>query len=284
MLSNMLDNKLSKEEEITEQQIVDLLEAMFKKTGYDFRDYSRAHIKRRIQHRLALSNFESIDEMTKRVEVDEILVKEILQDLSINVTEMFRDPDLYHVLRKEVIPFLKTYPYFKIWHAGCASGEEVYSMAILLKEEGILERARIYATDFSPKAVARAKEGIYSNNQIKLHTKNYILAGCNNDFSDYYHSKYDSVIISPELKKNIVFAEHNLVTDSVFNEMNLIVCRNVMIYFNRNLQNRVVGLFKESLADMGMLVIGNKENIRFIDNGKYFETIDDRQKIYRRVV
>ena len=201
-----------------------LLEAIFNKYGYDFRNYSKAHIKRRILHRLSLSGLDNISAMTHKAIYDKNFASQILLDFSINVTEMFRDPDFYFFIRKEVIPILKTYPFVKIWHAGCATGEEVYSMAIVLKEENLYDRTQIYATDFNAKVIKSAKDGIYSIKNIKDFTRNYQKAGGKESFSDYYTANYNSVIIDNSLKKNIVFSEHNLVTDSVFAEVNMIIC------------------------------------------------------------
>jgi len=258
------------------------LEAIFQKYAYDFRNYSKAHIKRRILHRMSTSSFKSISEMQHTLLNEETFFEQILKDFSINVTEMFRDPSFYKKFREEVIPILKTYPYIKIWHAGCSTGEEVYSMAIILKEEGLYERSQIYATDFNQVVIKKAKDGIYPINKIKEYTYNYQKSGGLNSFSDYYTAKYDSVILNPDLKQNIVFADHNLVSDKVFAEVHLVVCRNVLIYFNKQLQDNVFRLFKESLIPGGYLCLGSKESLRFSDSFQHFETIDDSEKIYKR--
>ncbi|MCD4773662.1 MAG: protein-glutamate O-methyltransferase CheR [Bacteroidales bacterium] len=259
-----------------------LLEAIFTKYGYDFRNYSKAHIKRRILHRVSASNLNSISEIQHKVLYDKDFFEIILRDLSINVTEMFRDPSFYKHLREEVVPILKTYPYIKIWHAGCSTGEEVYSMAILLKEEGIYDRTQIYATDFNKLVLQAAKEGIYPINKIKEFTYNYQKAGGVNSFSDHYTAKYDSVILNKSLKKNIVFAEHNLVTDNVFAEVNVVICRNVLIYFDKKLQNRVFNLFEESLIQGGYLCLGSKESLSFSNNFNKYTIISDKEKIYKK--
>ena len=251
--------------ETSDLEISLLLEAIDQQYGYDFREYSQAHIRRRIMNRMALSKFEDISEMQSKVLNDETFASELLQDLSITVTEMFRDPVFYRSLRENVIPILKTYPFIKIWHAGCATGEEAYSMAILLQEEGLYDRTTIYATDFNQMALNRAKDGIFSNKMIKEYTSNYQLAGGKESFSSYYTSNYDNVIMNHSLKKNIVWANHNLVTDSVFAEVNLILCRNVLIYFDKNLQNKVQNLFYSSLINGGVLCLGSKESLRFSD-------------------
>jgi chemotaxis protein methyltransferase CheR len=232
-------------------------------------------------HRLAISGINSVSELQHKVLYDETFFHQLLQDLSINTTEMFRDPDFFLSIREQVIPVLKTYPFIKIWHAGCSSGEEVYSMAILLKEEGLLNRTQIYATDFNPAVLQKAKEAIYPVNLMKDYTRNYIKSGGKNSFSEYYNARYDSAIMKNILKENIVFADHNLVTDSVFGEMNLIMCRNTLIYFNKSLQDKVVGLFRDSLVSGGFLCLGSKESITFSPHNIYFEPVVAKHKIFR---
>lgn len=259
-----------------------LLEAIFLKYGYDFRDYSKAHLKRRIMHRLSLSELNTISQMQHQVLYDRAFLETLLKDFSINVTEMFRDPPFYKVFRREVVPVLKTYPYIKMWHAGCSSGEEVYSMAILLKEEGLYERTQIYATDFNVEVLEKAKQAIYPIDDIKDYTYNYQQSGGLASFADYYIARYDSVILDHALKKKIIFADHNLVTDGVFGEMHVIICRNVLIYFNRDLQNKVFKLFYESLRNGGFLGIGTKESLRFSDYMEKFDIISENLKIYQK--
>ncbi len=259
-----------------------LLEAIFRKYGYDFREYSQAHIRRRITNRMSISGIKNIAQMQSMVLNDDLFVSELLQDLSITVTEMFRDPIFYKSLREKVIPILKTYPFIKIWHAGCASGEEAYSMAILLQEEGLYDRTTIYATDFNQSALNSAKEGIFSNKLIKEYTANYQLSGGKESFSNYYTSHYDNVIMNQSLKKNIVWANHNLVTDSVFAEVNLLLCRNVLIYFNQNLQNKVQTLFYDSLINGGILALGSKESIQFTDYFMQYSELDPKQRIFKK--
>lgn len=257
------------------------LEGVFLRYGYDFRNYSRAHIKRRVLNRMSLAGFESVSDLTQKVLVDEPYFLSIIKDFSINVTEMFRDPDFFKYLREEIIPILKSFPKIRIWHAGCSSGQEVYSMAILLKEEGLYDRSTIYATDFNKDILATAKEGIYPIEVVKEYTANYLRAGGRESFSEYYVAKYDSILLDSSLKDNIVFAEHNLVTDAVFNEMHLIMCRNVLIYFNSNLQDRVFGLFKDSLRHRGFLCLGSKESLKGVTSTSY-ETIEANLKVYRK--
>jgi chemotaxis protein methyltransferase CheR len=261
-----------------------LIEAIFKRYGYDFRDYNKAHIRRRILFRTAALGLRSISELQHKVLHENDFFDLILKDLSINVTEMYRDPGFYASLRKEVLPMLKTYPYVKLWLAGCSTGEEVYSFAIMLEEEGLYDRTQIYATDFNPISLETARKGIYSVARIKEYTANYQLSGGINSFSDYYVANYDSVIFNQDLRKNIVFAEHNLVTDSVFAEVHMIICRNVLIYFNKDLQNKVVRLFSESLIKGGFLGLGSKENLMFTEVVDQFTVIDAKEKIYKKKV
>ena len=195
---------------------------------------------------------------------------------------MFRDPNFYKSFRENVMPVLKTYPFIKIWHAGCATGEEAYSMAIILKEEGLYERTTIYATDFNQRVLDLAKEGIFSNKMMADYTSNYQLSGGKEAFSNYYTSSYDNVIMKQSLKQNIVWANHNLVTDSVFAEVNLILCRNVLIYFDKDLQNKVQELFYNSLINGGLLCLGSKEGLRFTDYAEKYYELDKKQRIFKK--
>jgi chemotaxis protein methyltransferase CheR len=259
-----------------------LLEAIYLKYGFDFRSYARASVKRRILHRLVNSGMENISAMQHRILNDADFFNTLLLDLSINFSEMFRDPSFYLALRKKVIPVLKTFPFIKIWNAGCSSGEEVYSTAILLKEEGLYKRSQIYATDFNDVILQKAKEGIFPVDRIKEYTTNYQKSGGKKSFADYYNAKYEYAAISQSLKKNIVFANHNLVTDGVFGEMNLIMCRNVLIYFNRELQNHVFQLFHSSMTRYGFLCLGSKEDLNFSNVRDSFENFDKKEKIYKK--
>ncbi len=259
-----------------------LLETLFQKYGYDFRQYSEAHIRRRIRNRMVQSGIENFSDVRTKILTDESFVAKLLHDLSITVTEMFRDPDFYRSLRKNVIPILKTYPFIKIWHAGCSGGQEAYSMAILIQEAGLYERTTIYATDFNQRIIDQAKSGIFSNVLIKEYTANYHLSGGQASFSDYYTSDNSNAIMNQSLKKNIVWAHHNLVTDSVFAEVNMILCRNVLIYFDKQLQNKVHTLFYNSLMNGGILCLGAKESLKFSDlYSKYSET-DAKNRIYKK--
>jgi len=261
-----------------------LLEAIFLRYGYDFRNYSKAHIKRRVLHRLGTSQLQTVTDLQNKVLRDRDFFFEFLDDLSINVTELFRDPDFYKSLRENIIPKLRTYAWFKIWHAGCATGEEVYSLAILLQEEGLLDRCQIYATDFNQKVLEIAREGVYHKAEIEQYERNYLLSGGKQKLSDYYQSMYGSVMFNKELSGRIVFADHNLVTDSVFADVNLILCRNVLIYFEKSLQENVVSLFYESLVPSGILCLGTKESLKFTRHEKLFEAIDEKQRIFKKLM
>jgi chemotaxis protein methyltransferase CheR len=261
-----------------------LIEAVNRFYGYDFSNYSKAHIKRRMMVFLAKHRFESVSEMQHHVLHNAQIFEDFLNNFSINVTEMFRDPGFYSEFRKHTVPILKTYPYLKIWIAGCATGEEVYSFAIMLKEEGLLSRSTIYATDFNREALQKAGKAIYSIDNIKNYTANYQKSGGKSSFSDYYMANYNSVIIDKSLKVNVVFAEHNLVTDGVFTEANLIVCRNVLIYFNRELQDKVLSLFNDSLITGGFLALGTKETIQFSSIANKYTTVSKENKIYKKSI
>lgn len=259
-----------------------LLEAVFLKYGYDFRDYATAHTKRRLAHRMELSGLSNFAQMQHKVIHDEGFFNTLLLDLSINVTEMFRDPWFYKTVRETVVPHLKTYPFIKVWHAGCSAGQEVYSMAILLAEEGMKERAQIYATDFNELILEKAREGIYPIDVIRAYTANYQQGGGTGSFGDYYTADYENVIIERSLRERVLFSSHNLVTDGVFGEMHVIFCRNVLIYFNRDLQNRVLRLFYDSLCPGGFLCLGSKESLKFSELADHFTPVAGREKIYRK--
>lgn len=278
----MLTNTTNSTDYIEKIEMDLLLEAVNRYYGYDFSNYSKAHIKRRLKVFQTKQRYASISELQHHVLHNSTIFEEFLNNFSINVTEMFRDPSFYLDFRIKVVPVLKTYPYIKIWIAGCATGEEVYSFAIMLKEEGLLERTTIYATDFNKEAIQKAKKAIYNIDTIKAYTSNYQKAGGTCSFSDYYMANYDSVIIDKSLKTNIVYAEHNLVTDGVFTEANLIVCRNVLIYFNRELQDKVLKLFNESLITGGFLALGTKETIQFSSVNNKYSTISKNNKIFKK--
>lgn len=263
-------------------ELVELLESIRFVYGYDFTDYSEASVKRRIDHFMNTRKIKALDGLGKMILRDEKLFEEFIQELSVTVTEMFRDPAFYKSLRQHVMKRLATYPFIKIWIAGCATGEEVYSVAILLQESGLLNRSVIYATDINQKSLQIAKDGVYPVGNMKAHTFNYQKAGGKQSFSEYYKAKYNSVMFNKSLKQNIVFAPHNLAVDRSFNEFQLILCRNVLIYFNQQLQNRVIGLFHESLCPFGFLGLGNKESLLFSDKKNCFEQVDRKDKIFMK--
>jgi chemotaxis protein methyltransferase CheR len=271
------------DEELEDIEIALVLEAIHKRYGHDFRDYARASIKRRLRSLLSEKDRRSISGLIPLLLHDEGFLKTLLCALSITVSEMFRDPGFFLSLRQQVIPYLRTFPFVKIWHAGCATGEEVYSLAILLKEEGLYDRCTIYATDFNEIALDRAREGIYPLELMKTFTSNYQQAGGPGSFSQYYHAAYDHVIFDEKLRKNILFAHHNLSTDSVFSEIHLVLCRNVLIYFNRTLQDRVLRLFHDSLVRGGLMALGSKESLQFTSVAADYKTLDPKWKIYQRI-
>ncbi|MGI9042528.1 MAG: CheR family methyltransferase [Gemmatimonadaceae bacterium] len=259
-----------------------LLEGIYRNYGFDFRSYAYASIRRRLWKRIEAEGLPTVSALQARVLHEPQLMERLLLDLSINVTAMFRDPGFYRAFRENVVPILRTYPFIRLWHAGCATGEEVYSMAILLQEEGLYDRCRIYATDINEVVLQKAKEGIFTLDRMQEYTENYIAAGGKRAFSDYYLAKYGGAIFNDALTKNVVFSLHNLVTDRSFSEFNVILCRNVLIYFDKNLQARVHGLFYDSLATFGVLALGSKESLRFSPFEENYEQINGQEKIYRK--
>jgi len=270
--------------ELEELEIDLLLTAIERRYGYNFHNYARSSLKRRIKHCMNGGNLATITDMLSRIVHDEVFFDSFLTDMSITVTEMFRDASFYLALREHVIPLLKTYPFIKIWHAGCATGEEVYSMAILLKEAGIYERCQIYATDYNKRSLAIAEEGIYKASLVKDFTHNYHEAGGEESFSDYYSAHYESAKMDKKLKENMTFAHHNMVSDGVFGEMNMVVCRNVMIYFNKTLQSQVLNLFLDSLCHGGLLCLGSKETVEYSDVADQFGIVSKTEKIYKKAM
>ena len=260
-----------------------LMEGIFRHYGFDFRSYAYSSLKRRLWKRITAEGLQSISELQDRVLHDAAVMEKLLLDLSINVSSMFRDPSFYRCFRTQVIPVLRTYPFIRIWHAGCSTGEEVYSMAILLQEEGLYERARIYATDINEVVLRTAKAGIFPVEKMQEYTQNYLRAGGTSSFSSYYTARYDAAIFDSTLTRNVVFSQHNLVTDRSFSEFNVILCRNVMIYFDRKLQDRVHSLFHESLVQLGFLGLGSKESLRFSRFENAYEQLEEREKLYRKI-
>lgn len=269
--------------EIEDIEVFLLAEAIYQRWGYDFRDYAPASLKRRIRRIVELEKLSSISALQEQVLRDSACMQRFLDQLVVSVTSMFRDPGFYLAFRTVVVPLLKERPSLRIWHAGCASGEEVYSMAILLHEEGLLDRSRIYATDLDQPTLDRAKGGIYRLDLMKEYTENYQAAGGKAAFSEYYRAGHGHVVMRKDLSKKIVWAQHNLVTDASFNEFHLILCRNVLIYFNAHLQQRVHDLMYESLAEGGVLVLGRQESLRLTPHELSYRVLDRREKIYQRV-
>jgi chemotaxis protein methyltransferase CheR len=260
-----------------------LLEAIHRHYGYDFRSYAYASLKRRLWKYIEGEGLNTVSGLQQLVLHDTGAMERLLMSLSVSVTTMFRDPGFYRAFREHVVPLLRTYPFVRIWHAGCATGEEVYSMAILLQEEKLYDRARIYATDINEGLLHRARTGIFPIDKMQEYTQNYLAAGGSRSFSEYYTAAYDGALFSPSLRTNIVFAQHNLVTDRSFSEFNVILCRNVLIYFNRELQRRVHRLFYDSLPVFGVLALGSKESLRFSGFEEHYEELSVREKIYRKV-
>jgi chemotaxis protein methyltransferase CheR len=259
-----------------------LMEAVYAKYSHDFRDYSGASQKRRVLHALQQLGCGTISQLQSKVLHDPGVFQQLLEILTIPFTEMFRDPDYWLALRRQVVPLLRTYPSLKVWVPGCSTGEEVFSLAILLQEEGLLERAMIYATDINPVVLEKARQGIFPIAGVRQHTANYQAAGGTAAFSDYYNAAYNAARFDPHLIRNVTFADHSLATDTVFSETHLISCRNVLIYFNRGLQNRALGLFHDSLCHRGFLGLGSKESLDFSAYCEKFEPVARRERLFRK--
>ena len=261
-----------------------LLEGLYRAYGFDFREYSRTSLKRRILELMRAEKLATVSAFQDRVLHDAACLERLLLGLSVHATAMFRDPSFYSTFRRQVVPLLRTYPTVQIWVAGCSTGEEVYSLAILLQEERLYERCRIYATDISQAVLRKARDGIFPLAAMREYTNNYHQAGGTHEFSDYYTAHYDNVILSATLKSNVVFSEHNLATDGSFNEFQVILCRNVMIYFNKDLQARVHNLLYDSLSMFGVFGLGNKESLRFTPRADFYQHLNDHDKLYRKVM
>ena len=268
--------------EYTDLEIDLLLKAVFRLSGYDFRLYNRSSISRRIHNRMRISNLSTITELTNLIIHDQNFLHQLLNDFSINVTEMFRNPTFFKAFRDEVIPKLRDYPEIRIWHAGCATGEEVFSMAVLMEEEGLIEKTVIYATDMNEDVLEKAKNGVFPIHKMQAYTKNYQLAGGKESFSKYYKTDRQYAYFHNSLLENIIFAQHNLVTDQSFNEFHVIICRNVLIYFTQVLQNQVHHLFHESLVEGGYLGLGDKETLRFTEVMPSYKEVNSAERIYRK--
>jgi len=259
-----------------------LLEAIFRHYGHDFRSYAFSSLRRRLRKRLEAEKVPSFSALQALVLHEPDAMERLLRDMSVNVTGMFRDPTFFLALREKVVPILRTYPFVRIWHAGCATGEEVYALAIMLEEEGLYERSRIYATDMSSGALEKAKAGIFPLARMREYTANYLHAGGTRAFSEHYSASYDAALFDARLRRNVLFAQHNLATDTSFSEFNLILCRNVLIYFDRTLKERVYKLFAGSLASLGILCLGRRESLHFTAVETEYEEFDAKERIYRR--
>jgi chemotaxis protein methyltransferase CheR len=268
---------------LEEIELALLLEGVYRHYGFDFREYAPGSIRRRVSLSMSREGVSTISAFQALVLHNPEAMERFLYTLSVNVTAMFRDPPFYLAFRKKVVPLLRTYPFIRIWNAGCSTGEEAYSIAIMLKEEGLYERCRIYATDINKAVLERAESGIFPLSAMQEYTTNYLQAGGTGVFSDLYTAGYDSVIFDSSLRRNIVFAQHNLVTDGPFNEFNVVLCRNVMIYFNRALQDRVHTLIYNSLAAFGVLGLGSKETICFTSHQGCYKELDAANRLYRKV-
>ncbi|SIT97267.1 chemotaxis protein methyltransferase CheR [Epilithonimonas bovis DSM 19482] len=274
----MLEPNIIKDEEI-EQLIRDIYELY----GYDFSLYSRASFKRRINRICMIDRFTSFAELRYKIINEPDYLKHFLEEITVNVTEMFRDPSFFKCLRDDILPQLGTYPLIRVWIAGCSTGEEAYSVAILLKEANLYHKSLIYATDINPAVLETARAGVFPLQQMKLYSENYRLSGGRHDFSDYYTANYDSARLDKSLREKMILSTHNLVSDSSFNSFQLIICRNVLIYFDKELQDRVFNLFDNSLENLGYLALGSKETLRFSGLERFYQRIDD-QKIWKKVI
>ncbi|HVH51938.1 MAG TPA: protein-glutamate O-methyltransferase CheR [Gaiellaceae bacterium] len=273
--------QVAQDQTLEQLEVELLLEAVYRRYGFDFREYAQASLKRRLWRRMSAEGLDTITQLHDLLLHDPECMERLLLDLSINVTSMFRDPSFYVSFRKNVVPTLRTYPFTRIWCVGCSTGEEVYSLAILLREEGVYDRARIYATDINERVLETARAGVFPLDRMQQYTQNYIRSGGNGEFSEYYVAAYDRARFARELTENVVWAQHNLAMDRAFNEFNVILCRNVLIYFDKPLQDRVHRLFAESLERFGVLALGRKESIVFTPCADRYEEIDADERIYR---
>lgn len=273
----MLEPSIVKDEEVE-----CLIKDVYELYGYDFSLYSRASFKRRVNRICLIDKFTSFAELRYTIINDAEYLKHFIEEITVNVTEMFRDPYFFKVLREKILPQLGTYPLIRIWVAGCSTGEEAYSIAILLKEANLYQKSLIYGTDINPSVLETARAGVFPLQQMKLYSENYMLSGGKQDFSSYYTANYDSVRFDKSLQEKLILSTHNLVSDSSFNSFQLIICRNVLIYFDKELQERVFNLFDASLENLGYLALGSKETLRFSNLGKSYHQIDD-QKIWKKL-
>ena len=267
---------------IRDEEVELILQDLMQLHGYDFTSYSQASLKRRLNRLLLLDRFPSFAEMRYRIQSDKDYLRRVVEEITVNVTEMFRDPSFFQMLRTEIFPRLAAKPFIRVWHAGCSTGEEVYSVAIILKELKLLHKSLLYATDLNPDVVQKASRGFFPLGAMKQHSENYIQAGGKEEFSKYYTAKYNHVVFDEDLRKRMIFSTHNLVSDSSFNEFQIILCRNVFIYFDKVLQDRVLRLFNDSLEPLGYIGLGSKETLKFSDIGKRYKQ-QGREKIWQKV-
>lgn len=266
-----------------EVEVECLMEALYLSWGYDFRDYSRASLRRRVARYMSDNSFERVADLQHELIRDKKRCHHFVRGVTVNVTDMFRDPIFYQVIREQVIPVLRSHPFIKIWHAGCSTGEEAYSMAILLQEEGLGDRSVIYATDINSQVLDQASKGVYHDKMLPAAKENYLASGAKGKFEDFVSVGYERFLIDPILKQRIVFTQHDLVTDQVFGEMQMVICRNVMIYFRRELQAKVLTLFHDSLDLGGFLGLGIKESLSSFPNQNRFRVIDESTRVFQRV-
>lgn len=267
---------------IDDRELDVLITDVFEYYGFDFSGYSRASLKRRVDRLFQLDGFTNLSQLLSKMRSDEAFFNHMIEEITVNVTEMFRDPNFYKAIRNEVLPVLATKPFIRIWHAGCSTGEEVYSIAILLKEANLLHKALIYATDINAQVLEVAKKGVFPLQMIQSYSENYRISGGVNDFSHYYIANYGLAKFSESLSEKMVFAQHNLVSDGSFNEFDLILCRNVLIYFDKDLQERALRLFDDSLSTLGFLALGSKESIKYASIYNNYEP-SQNEKIWKKV-
>lgn len=267
---------------IEDKDLDALINEVYEHYGFDFGNYSRASLQRRVDRLYHLDGFTHFYEFLHRIRTDELYYKRMIEEITVNVTEMFRDPSFFKVLREEIVPILATKPFIRIWHAGCSTGEEVYSMAIILKEANLLHKSLLYATDINGEVLESAKKGIFPLRMMKLYSENYLASNGQQDFCSYYSANYNIAQFNADLSSRMVFSQHNLVSDNSFNEFDLILCRNVLIYFDNNLQKRALTLFDESLAVLGYLALGSKENIKYAFEDTKFQQLR-KEKIWKKI-
>jgi chemotaxis protein methyltransferase CheR len=267
---------------IREEELDILTNDLLEIYGYDFSHYTRASLKRRIQRIFIIDKYTRFEDLLHRIRTDKEYLRHVVEEITVNVTEMFRDPMFYLSLRNDILPVLGTYPFIRIWHAGCSTGEEVYSLAIMLEEANLLQKSLLYATDINPGVLEKARKGIFPLGPMKLYSENYIQSGGEKDFSSYYTANYGNAKFDARLSSRMIFSTHNLVSDSSFNEFHLILCRNVLIYFDKELQDRVLTLFDTSMERLSYLALGSRETLKFsVLSGKYKQV--GKEKIWRKI-